>query len=317
MDINKYTPKGKISNKHLLSLGDYQPEEIFEILYRAKALKVKMQAGEKNDALKNTTTAIIFGKTSTRTRISFELGIRQLGGDYIFLPLRETQLGNGETIHDTIKVICRYGIDCIVVRTFSQKDLDEMAKYSEKPIINGLTDYAHPCQILADLLTIWEKKGKLSGLKIAYVGDGNNIANSLLVGCSKAGMEIALACPEGYEPNSKAISHAIQYGDVRVTNKPEEALVNADIVYTDVFFSMGQELNQAKYDALKSYQVDEILMSYAKKDAIFMHCLPAHRGEEVTSSVIDGAASVVFDQAENRLHAQKAILSLLINKKTF
>ena len=317
MDINKFSPKGKITNKHLLSLKDYQTEEMFEILYRAKTLKVKMQAGEKNDALKNTTTAIIFGKTSTRTRISFELGIRQLGGDYIFMPLRETQLGNGETIHDTVKVICRYGIDCIVVRTFEQKDIEEMAKYSDKPIVNGLTDYAHPCQVLADLLTIWEKKGRLSGLKIAYEGDGNNIANSLLAGCSKAGMEIAIACPDGYRPHPEAVSHAMQYGDVLITDEPEEAVANADIVYTDVFFSLGQELNKAKYDALKTFQVNERLMSRAKKDAIFMHCLPAHRGEEVTEGVIDGPASVVFDQAENRLHAQKAVLSLLINRKPF
>ncbi len=317
MDINKYTIKGKINNNHLLLLKDYHPEEIFEILHRAKILKMKMRAGEKSEILKNTTTAIIFGKTSTRTRVSFEMGIKQLGGDYIFLPLRETQLGQGETIHDTIKVLCRYGIDCIVMRTFSQKDIDEMARYSDKPVVNGLTDFAHPCQVLADLLTIWEKKGRLSGLKLAYVGDGNNIANSLIVGCAKTGIEIAVATPKNYTPSKVAVEHAVQYGEVYLTESPEEAVQNADIVYTDVFFSMGQELSKEKYDTLINYQVNAMLMKKAKPDALFMHCLPAHRGEEVTADVIDGPSSVVFDQAENRLHAQKAILSLLINKKSY
>lgn len=314
MNINKYKPTGKIENKHLLTLLDYSSEEIFEILYTSKILKKKLKAGEKLKVLSNKTIAIIFAKNSTRTRVSFEIGIRQLGGDCLFLSSNDIQLGRGETIHDTVKTLERYYINGIMIRTFKQSDVEELAKFGKIPVINGLTDLCHPCQALADILTIWEKFGKLEGLKLSYFGDGNNVANSLIVAGVKCGMEVAIACPKGYEPDRQFTQEAKKLGKITITSDPYEAAKDADIIYTDVFFSMGQEVSADKKALLMPYQVNEILMKLAKPNAIFMHCLPAHRGEEVTANVIDGPNSVVFDQAENRLHAQKAVMYLLMKK---
>lgn len=313
MDINKYKPSGKIENKHLLTLLDYSTEEIFEILHEAKLLKKKLKAGETSKVLAGKTLALIFAKNSTRTRVSFEMGIRQLGGSPLFLSSNDIQLGRGETIHDTVKTLERYGINGIMIRTFKQSDIEDLAKYGTIPIINGLTDLCHPCQILADLLTIWEKFGRLEGIKLAYFGDGNNVANSLIIAGAKCGMEIYIACPKGYEPDRQFTQEAKKIGaNIVITSDPYKAAEKADVLYTDVFFSMGQEVTAEKNAILSPYQVNEVMMSAAKTNAVFMHCLPAHRGEEVSSKVIDGPQSVVFDQAENRLHAQKAVMHLLM-----
>lgn len=308
MDINKYRPTGKIGNKHFLTFLDYSTEEIFELLYTAKRLKAEHKAGVKHGALSGKTIALIFAKSSTRTRVSFEMGIRQLGGHSLFLSAADIQLGRGETIHDTVKTMERFDINGIMIRTHKHSDVEELAMYGTIPIINGLTDLCHPCQVLADLLTIWEHKGKLEGIKLAYLGDGNNMANSLLAGCTRACMKIAIGCPEGYEPDQRFVEDAMKTGRATVTHDPAVAAQGADIIYTDVFFSMGQAADGKKYESLISYQVNRRLFAYAKPDALFMHCLPAHRGQEVTEDIIDSPASIIFDQAENRLHAQKAIL---------
>ena len=314
MDINSYKPTGKISNKHLLTLLDYSPEEIFEVLHTAKQLKAEHKAGNKNNALKGKTVALIFAKSSTRTRVSFEMGVRQLGGEALFLSSNDIQLGRGETIHDTVKTLERFDINGIMIRTYKQSDVEDLAKYGTIPIINGLTDLCHPCQVLADYLTVWEKKGKLKGLKLAFFGDGNNMANSLIIGGCKCGMEVSIAWPKGYEPDKHFIEEASKYSKVTITNNPIEAAKNADVLYTDVFFSMGQQVEKTKYDALMPFQINKELVKYAKKDAIFLHCLPAHRGEEVTADIIDSPMSVIFDEAENRLHAQKAVMYLLMKE---
>ena len=312
MDINNFTPKGVIKNKHFLTLLDYRSEEIFELLYTAKKLKKEHKEGIKNTSLAGKTLAMIFAKSSTRTRVSFEMGIRQLGGEGLFLSSNDIQLGRGETIHDTVKTLERFDINGIMIRTFKQSDIEDLAKFGSIPIINGLTDLCHPCQVLADILTVWEHKGRLKGLKIAYFGDGNNMANSLLAGCSKCGMEVAIACPKGFSPDTKFVEEAKKYSKITITHNPQEAALNADVLYTDVFFSMGQTPDKAKYDALMPFQINSELFKFAKEDAIFMHCLPAHRGEEVTEQIIDSCRSVVFDEAENRLHAQKAVLYHLL-----
>lgn len=312
MNINAYKPTGSIRNRHLLTLMDYTPSEIFEVLHTAKNLKRSLKAGEHITELKDKTLAMIFAKSSTRTRVSFEMGIRQLGGEGLFLSSNDIQLGRGETIYDTVNVLQRYNIDAIMIRTFKQSDVEDLAKYGNIPIINGLTDLCHPCQVLADMMTVWEHKGDTEGLKLAYFGDGNNMANSLMVGGAKCGMEVYIACPEGYEPDRTFYEHASRYGKVVITHDPMEAAKNADVLYTDVFFSMGQKVEQAKFDSMMRYQVNDAVMAAAKSDAIFMHCLPAHRGEEVTASVIDSPHSVIFDEAENRLHAQKGVLYLLM-----
>lgn len=315
MDINKYKPTGRIENKHLLTLLDYSSEEIFEILYQAKLLKKSLRAGERLKNLAGKTLALIFAKNSTRTRVSFEMGIRQLGGEALFLSANDIQLGRGETIHDTIKTLERYNINGIMIRTFKHSDVEELAKFGTIPIINGLTDLCHPCQALADILTAWEKFGKLEGLKLSYFGDGNNVANSLIIAGVKCGMEVHIACPKGYEPDRQFTQEAKKIGNIVITNDPYEAAKNADIMYTDVFFSMGQEITPEKTARLSPYQVNDVLMNIAKPNAVFMHCLPAHRGEEVTANIIDGPQSAVFDQAENRLHAQKAVMQLLMKDK--
>lgn len=312
MDINQYVPKKQIENRHLLTLLDYTPEEIFEILYCAKRLKQAYRAGEKVTALEGKTLVLIFAKSSTRTRVSFEMGMRQLGGDALFLSTNDIQLGRGEPISDTVRVLERYGINGIMIRTFKQSDVEDLAKYGSIPIINGLTDLCHPCQVLADLLTIWEHFGNLAGRKLAFFGDGNNMANSLMIGCAKCGMEVAIACPEGYEPDQTFLHTAQRFAKVTVTHDPFEAAKGADALYTDVFFSMGQKPEQEKFDAMMKFQVNGKILAAAKPEAIFLHCLPAHRGEEVTEEVIDGPASLIFDEAENRLHAQKAVMYLLM-----
>lgn len=309
-----YKPKGKIENKHMLTLRDYTAEEIYEILHTAIALKQKQRAGKKHAYLKGKTLAMIFSKSSTRTRVSFEQGIKQLGGTALVLQQGDIQLGRGETIKDTAQVLSRYGIDGIMIRTFLQSDVEELAKYSNCPVINGLTDDYHPCQVLADLLTVYEHFGKLEGLKMAYFGDGNNMAHSLLLGGAKVGMHVVCCSPEGYRPNEEIVKAAAECGDATVTSDIDEAIRDCDVIYTDVFFSMGQDKSPEKTAALMPYQVNEALMAKANKNAVFMHCLPAHRGEEVTAEVIDGAQSIVFEEAENRLHAQKAVMYLLMKK---
>lgn len=312
MDLSDYKPKGKLENKHLLTLLDYSVNEIYEILALALKLKNLQRRGKKHEYLKGKTLAMIFSKSSTRTRVSFEQGIRQLGGNALFLSSNDIQLGRGETIHDTAKVLSRFNIDGIMIRTFKQSDVEDLAKYGDMPVINGLTDDFHPCQALADLLTVYEAFGRLEGKKLAYFGDGNNMAHSLMIGGAKVGMEVAICSPKGFQPNPEITAAAEKFGKVVVTDNVDEAIANADAVYTDVFFSMGQDKDPAKEAALMPYQVNAELMAKANKDAIFLHCLPAHRGEEVTADVIDGAQSVIFEQAENRLHAQKAVMALLM-----
>lgn len=301
----------------MLSLRDYSPEEIIQILDLADELKAAQKEGNHSSLLQGKTLGMIFQKPSTRTRVSFEVAMFQLGGHALYLSAADLQLGRGETISDTGKVLSRY-LDGIMIRTFSQEDVEELAKSAEIPVINGLTDLLHPCQILADLQTVREHKGKLAGLKLAYVGDGNNICHSLLYGCTKTGMHISVASPEGYMPRREIVEEARLIagetgGSVIVTTDPLEAVQDADVVVTDVWASMGQESEQEeRIKVFAPYQVNAGLVKRAKPDYIFMHCLPAHRGEEVTAEIIDGPHSVVFDEAENRLHAQKALLALLM-----
>lgn len=315
MDISSYKPKGYIDNKHMLTLRTYTANEIYEIIHTAVMFKQKQRAGKKHAYLKGKTLAMIFSKSSTRTRVSFEQGIKQLGGSALVLQQSDIQLGRGETVADTARILNLYGIDGIMIRTFLQSDVEELAKYSNCPVINGLTDDYHPCQVLADLMTIYERFGKLEGLKMAYFGDGNNMAHSLMIGGAKVGMNVVCCCPDGYAPNEEIVKAAAEFGNVSVTNNIDEAIADCDVIYTDVFFSMGQDKSPEKTKALMPYQVNEALMAKAAKDAVFMHCLPAHRGEEVTAEVIDGAQSIVFEEAENRLHAQKAVMYLLMKNR--
>ena len=306
--------------RHLVNLQDYDEWEIYDLINLALRLKEEQKKGIPHPILSNKALGMIFSKASTRTRVSFEVGIYQLGGYGLFLNSSDIQLGRGETIEDTARVLSRY-LDGIMIRTYAQEDVEELAKYSTIPIINGLTDMFHPCQILADLMTIYETKGQLKGLKLAYVGDGNNVAHSLLIGCTKVGMNISIACPTGYEPHKNVIDWAIGNSKssgslVNITSQPKEAVWDADIVYTDVWTSMGQEKeSNERLKAFAPYQVNQSLFSLAKPDAIFLHCLPAHRGEEVTSEVIDGPQSLVFEEAENRLHVQKAVMVSLMGKQ--
>lgn len=305
--------------KHLVSLNDLTPKEIDEILKLAVKLKKEHKEGTKHPLLEGKTLGMIFSKSSTRTRVSFEVGMVQLGGYPLFLNSGDIQLGRGEPIYDTAQVLSRY-LDGIMIRTFKHSDVEDLAKYGTIPVINGLTDLMHPCQILADLMTIGEHKGTLKGLKLAYVGDGNNVANSLLHGCALVGMDIAVATPEGYDCDAGIIEEAqgsakLSGSGILLTRDPVEAVKNADVVYTDTWVSMGQEAEKEKRMAIfMPYQVNKELMAHAKKDAIFLHCLPAYRGYEVTEEVIDGPQSVIFDEAENRMHAQKAVMVLLMGK---
>lgn len=313
MDLFDYTPTGKINQKHLLTLKDYSREEIYEILHLAIKLKKEYKQGITHDILKGKTLAMIFAKPSTRTRVSFFMAMKQLGGDSLFLSTNDIQLGKSETIEDTAKVISRMGLSGIMIRTFLQSDVEALANHGSIPVVNGLTDDYHPCQALADILTLYEHKGKISGQKIAYLGDGNNVAHSLMIICSKLGVKFAAVCPKGYEPNAKITDYCKSIGgDIIVTDNIDEGVKDSDVLYTDVFFSMGQEITLEKRTALMPYQLNMEIYKKAKEGCITMHCLPAHRGEEVTEDILDGPMSVVFDEAENRLHAQKAVLALLL-----
>ena len=307
-----------LKGKDFLSLSDFHPDEILYLLKEAKELKSLQKQGKPHPYLSGKVLGMIFEKSSTRTRVSFEVGMLQLGGHAIFLSSRDIQLGRGESISDTAKVLSRY-IDCMMIRTFSHDSVKELAEHATVPVINGLTDLHHPTQVMADLLTIQEHKGKLAGLKMCYLGDGNNnMAHSLMEGAAKVGMHISIASPPGYLPDGKITDKAIETGKltgskITITHNPVEAIKDADVVVTDVWTSMGQEAETEKrLKDLGAYQVNTQICQHAKKDYIFLHCLPAHRGEEVTADIIDGPHSVVFDEAENRLHAQKAILKLLL-----
>ncbi len=303
--------------KDFISLHDITSEELFDLLKLASKLKAETKAGKEHHILKGKTLGMIFTKSSTRTRVSFEVGMYQLGGYPLFLSSNDIQLGRGETIHDTAKVLERY-LDGIMIRTFAHSDVLELAHYADIPVINALTDLLHPCQVLADLLTVYEHKHTFKGLKFAYVGDGNNMANSIMYGCAKAGIDCAIATPEKYACNAEVVQNARDdfkagSSDLLITNDPKEAMKDADIVYTDTWVSMGQEKEkEQKVKEFDGFCVDKELFAYAKKDAIFMHCLPAYRGFEVTEDVIDGPNSVIFDEAENRLHAQKAVMATLM-----
>jgi ornithine carbamoyltransferase len=303
--------------KDLLAITDLAPKDIAKILKRSAVLKKMQKRGKDHQTLKGKSLGMIFEKSSTRTRVSFEVGMFQLGGQALFLSPDDLQIGRGETIADTARTLSRY-LDGIMIRTFAQTTVEDLARFASVPVINGLTDLHHPCQALADLLTIQEKKKKLKGLTLAYVGDGNNVANSLIQACVKVGMHFAIACPRGYELDAAILGAAKIEGrktgaSVMVTDDPSRAVRNADVVYTDVWASMGQEAEHAKrLKAFRWYQVDGELMKAANKGALVMHCLPAHRGEEITAEVIDGPQSVIFDQAENRLHVQKAVLDTLL-----
>lgn len=305
--------------EHLLSLNDLSTEEIQDLLKLAEKLKKQNMEGVQHHLLKGRTLGMIFSKSSTRTRVSFEVGMYQLGGYPLFLSSNDIQLGRGETIYDTANVLSRY-IDGIMIRTFKQSDVEDLARFGTIPVINGLTDEMHPCQILADLLTVYEHKGKLEGLKLAYIGDGNNVAHSLLHGCAKTGMDIAVASPKGYECTGIYVEEAkaaakTTGSEILMTQDPVEAIANADVIYADTWISMGQEdQKEEKLKIFMPYQINSRLFSKAKEDAIFLHCLPAYRGYEVTEEIIDGSQSVIFDEAENRLHAQKAVLATLLGK---
>lgn len=299
--------------KHLLKLLDLSTEEITDILNLADQLKYEQKHGIPHNILKGQTLGMIFQKSSTRTRVSFETGMYQLGGQALFLSSRDLQIGRGEPVQDTARVLSRY-LSGIMIRTFAQKEVEDLAEYGSIPIINGLTDYCHPCQVLADLQTVREHKNKLDSLKFCYIGDGNNMANSLTVGALKVGMSVSLGCPEGYFPDQTIIDFAKQYpGKFQIISNPVEAAADADVVYTDVWASMGQEGEAAKRrEVFKGYQINDAVMASAKPDAMVMHCLPAHREEEITAKVFEQHADEIFDEAENRLHAQKAVMVRLM-----
>jgi len=300
--------------KDLLSFSDLEDRDFAQIFTRSFLLKKMLTEGTPHTPLRGKTLGMIFYKSSTRTRLSFEVGMYQLGGIAIFLSNRDIQVGRGETIADTAKIMSRY-LDGVMIRTYDQESVEEFARHATVPVINGLTDLLHPCQILSDIFTIIEKKGHYKGLKIAYVGDGNNIANSWIEAASRLSIELSLACPEGYEPDRKILQRGLETAGERIKmhRLPVDAVCGADVVYTDVWTSMGKEAERDKRKkVLKSYQINRKLMKKAKPDAIIMHCLPAHRGEEITADVMDGPQSVVIDQAENRLHVQKAIMEILM-----
>lgn len=305
-----------LKGRDFLTLADFSQDEIWYLLELARDLKEKQKTGIPHEYLKGKTLAMIFQKASTRTRVSFEAAMYHLGGFPMFLSKNDLQMGRGEPIEDTARVLSRY-VDGIMIRTYSHQEVETLARYASVPVINGLTDDYHPTQALADLLTIWEHKGGLSGLKLAYIGDGNNMVHSLLLGGALMGLEVVVASPEGYQPKMAVVERAkalaVDAEKIKITTDPEEAAQDADVLYTDVWASMGQEEEAAvRRKALARYQINQELLKQAKQDAIVMHCLPAHRGEEITAEVMEGPQSVVFDEAENRLHAHKAILAALI-----
>lgn len=295
--------------KHLLKLLDLSKDEIIGILNLADQLKYENKNGIEHKLLKGKTLGMIFQKSSTRTRVSFETGMYQLGGQALFLSNRDLQIGRGEPVQDTARVLSRY-IDGIMIRTFEQKEVEDLAQYGSIPVINGLTDFCHPCQVLADLMTIRERKGRLEGLKLTYIGDGNNMANSLIVGGLKVGMTVAIACPDDYQPDPSVLEFAKEYGDKFImTSDIQAAAKDADVLYTDVWTSMGEEAESEKRKkAFAGYQINDAVMAVAKSDAMVQHCLPAHREEEITAKVFEAHADEIFDEAENRLHAQKAVM---------
>ncbi|MDI6860884.1 MAG: ornithine carbamoyltransferase [Caldisericia bacterium] len=304
-----------LKGRHLLTLYDFTKEELNLFLQAGEELKLRSKMGEKTLILSGKKLGMIFEKPSTRTRVSFEVAMYELGGHAIYLSSNELQLKRGETIADTARVLSRY-LDGIMARVYSHKNLVELAEYSTIPVINGLSDKFHPCQVLGDLLTIKEKKGRLEGIKLTYVGDGNNVCHSLMIGGVKMGLKVVISTPKEYQPDPEVIKMAKECekdgGELILIEDPIEAVKDSDVIYTDVWVSMGQEDSEIKKKRLLPYQVNKELVKYAKEDYIFMHCLPAHRGEEVVDEVIDSPNSVVFDQAENRLHIQKGILSLLL-----
>jgi len=300
--------------KDLISLAELSTEEIYEILETARNLKLELRAGVKHEMLAGKTLGMIFQKPSLRTRVSFEAGMTQLGGHAIYLGPDDIKLGKRETTEDIAIVLSRY-VDGIMARVFEHRTVEDLARYATVPVINGLSDLLHPCQILGDFLTIWEKKRTLAGLKLAFIGDGNNVAHSLINGCAKVGMEFRIACPEGYEPNEQIVTAARDIGgSVEITHDPKEAAAGADVLYTDVWASMGEEDRaEQKKHAFTGFTVDEDLLKLADPDALVMHCLPAHYDEEITYAASRSGNSAIFDQAENRLHAQKAVLALLMS----
>ncbi len=295
--------------KHLLKLLDLTEKEMKDLLDLADRLKKEKKAGKAQPYLQGKTLGMIFEKSSTRTRVSFETGMYQLGGHALFLSSRDLQIGRGEPVEDTARVLSRY-LDGIMIRTFAQQEVEDLARYGSIPVINGLTDFCHPCQVLADLQTVREHKGGINGLNMAYIGDGNNMANSLAVGFLKMGANVSLACPKAYRPDSRVLDFAAGFGDrFRLVEKPEEAAENADVIFTDVWASMGQEDERAeRAKVFTGYQVNARLLSAAHPGCMVQHCLPAHRGEEITADVFESHAGEIFDEAENRLHAQKAVL---------
>jgi ornithine carbamoyltransferase len=298
--------------KHLLKLADLDKGDILDILNLADQLKYENQHGIEHHHLKGKTLGMIFQKSSTRTRVSFETGMYQLGGQALFLSNRDLQIGRGEPVQDTARVLSRY-LDGIMIRTFAQKEVEDLAEYGSIPIINGLTDYCHPCQVLADLMTIREYKKSFDGLKFCFIGDGNNMANSLIVGAISMGMECAIACPKDYQPDAQIMAWAKENGTFTCSEDILACAKDADVVYTDVWASMGQEEEKAEREKIfKNYQINDEVMAAAKPDAMALHCLPAHREEEITAKVFEAHANEIFDEAENRLHAQKAVLVKLL-----
>ncbi|MBQ9713823.1 MAG: ornithine carbamoyltransferase [Clostridia bacterium] len=301
--------------KHLLKLMDLSQKEITQILNLADQLKFEKKNGIEHHLLKGKTLGMIFSKSSTRTRVSFEVGMYDLGGSALFLSSRDLQIGRGEPVEDTARVLSRY-LDGIMIRTFAQKEVEDLAEYGSIPIINGLTDYCHPCQVLADLMTIREYKGACAGNKLCYIGDGNNMTNSLIVGGIKMGMEVSVACPKGYEPDAEIMAWAKENGKFTCTEDVMEAAKDADVLYTDVWASMGQESEaEARKKIFKNYQINAEVMKVADEKAMVLHCLPAHREEEITAEVFEAHAKEIFDEAENRLHAQKAVLVKCLGEK--
>ena len=305
--------------RDFLSIQEWSTEELTQVLDLAAELKEKQQRREAHPILRGKTLGMIFQKSSTRTRVSFEVGMWQLGGQALFLSANDLQIGRGEPVKDTARVLSRY-LDGIMIRTFSHAEVEELAAYADIPVINGLTDRLHPCQAMADLLTIREHKGSLKGLKMAYIGDGNNMVHSLMHGCAKFGMDISVATPTAYEPNAGIVAAAKQVAQgtgsrIELTQDVLEAAAGADVLYTDVWASMGMESEQvARQAVFKNYQINQQVLAAADKKAIVLHCLPAHRGEEITEDVLEGPQSVVFDEAENRLHVQKAVMALVMGE---
>jgi ornithine carbamoyltransferase len=305
--------------KDLLTINALTREDIEGLLQRSAWMKRARKDGVVHQPLLGRTLGMIFEKSSTRTRVSFEVGMYQLGGQALYLPGQDLQMGRGEPVSDTARTLSRY-LDGIMIRTFSQNMVEEFARHASIPVVNGLTDLHHPCQALADLFTVMERRGRLAGLRLCYVGDGNNVAHSLIESCAKVGMHMALACPPGYEPDAAILRQAKQNAaaagsELLLTSEPKKAAKGADVLYTDVWASMGQEQEQSqRVKAFAGYQIDANLLKEAAPEAIVMHCLPAHRGEEISAEVIEGPRSVVFDQAENRLHTQKAVLEMLMTR---